>query len=288
MVFGQRCNQLVKFLILIFALWVVFNKSMAAEGKLIGTAGLVQIEGSGGGGIVPWATLSGYDSQDEISVSAVMTQVDLRDYRLNVAGLSASFYDRFELSAAHHRFDLKTLGGDIRQNVIGLKYRVYGDVVFSDWPQISLGIQHKQLEDKAIASALGADDAESGTDFYIAATKVHLGAISGFNTVWNLTARATKANELGLLGFGGAQNDDYEFMLEASAGVLFSRHLAVGVEYRQKPDNLGLGEDDWVDFFITYIPNKHFNLTLAWAELGTIAGADNQDGLYFSINGQLW
>ncbi|MDO6839398.1 DUF3034 family protein [Paraglaciecola chathamensis] len=260
----------------------------AQDGKLIGTAGLVQLEGSGGGGIVPWATLSGYDSQDQVSVSAVATQVDVDDYRLNVLGLSASFYDRVEVSVAQHRFDLKGAGVDIKQNIYGVKYRLYGDVVYSDWPQVSVGAQHKVLDDEAIASAVGADKTSSGTDFYVAATKVHLGAIAGYNAVWNVTARATKANEMGLLGYGGVNNDSYEIMLEASAGILFSRHFAIGVEYRQKPDNLGLGEDDWKDFFVTYIPSKDFSITLAWADLGTIAAVDDQDGLYLSLNGQLW
>ena len=275
--------------------WILFTvvmflstTSYGADGKLIGTAGLVQVEGSGGGGIVPWATLAGYDSQEQISVTASATQVDLNDYRLNTLSASLSLYDRVELSVAHQRFDLKTLGGDIKQNIFAVKYRVYGDVVFSDWPQISVGLQHKRLEDKAIATALGADSSSNGTDFYVAATKVHLGLVGGFNAVWNLTARATKANEMGLLGFGGAQNKDYEVMLEASAGILFSRHWAVGAEYRQKPDNLGLNEDDWVDYFVTYIPSKDFSLTLAWADLGTIAGAPDQSGLYLSLNGQLW
>lgn len=267
---------------------IASNYALAGDGKLLATSGLVQIEGSGGGGIVPWATLSGYDTQDEISVSAVMTQVDLDDYRLNVMGVSASFYDRVEISAAHQRFDLKQLGGDIRQNVIGVKYRLYGDAVYSNFPQISIGLQHKKLEDGAIADLLGADSSSSGTDYYIAATKIHLGAVAGFNAVWNVTARATKANQLGLLGFGGAENADYEIMLEASAGVLLSRNVAVGMEYRQKPDNLGLGEEDWIDYFVSYIPNKHIALTLAWAELGSIAGAEDQNGLYLSINGQLW
>lgn len=267
---------------------IASNYALAGDGKLLATSGLVQIEGSGGGGIVPWATLSGYDTQDEISVSAVMTQVDLDDYRLNVMGVSASFYDRVEISAAHQRFDLKQLGGDIRQNVLGVKYRLYGDAVYSNFPQISIGLQHKKLEDGAIADLLGADSSSSGTDYYIAATKIHLGAVAGFNAVWNVTARATKANQLGLLGFGGTQNGDHEIMLEASAGVLLSRNVAVGMEYRQKPDNLGLGEEDWIDYFVSYIPNKHIALTLAWAELGSIAGAEDQNGLYLSINGQLW
>lgn len=262
--------------------------ALAADGKLIGTAGLTQVEGSGGGGIVPWATISGYDSRDQISATATATQVDVDDYRLNVLAASLSLYDRVELSIAHQRFDLKSLGGEIKQNVFGLKYRVYGDVVFSDWPQISVGLQHKRLENGAIAAAVGADNSSSGTDFYVAATKVHLGAIGGYNAVWNLAARATKANQMGLLGYGGVQNSSYELMLEASAGILFSRHLAVGVEYRQKPDNLGLGEDDWMDFFVAYIPSKNFNMTLAWADLGSIAGAQGQKGLYLSFNGQLW
>lgn len=276
------CRSLVCFLSLVSTI------ALAGEGKLIGTAGLNQIEGSGGGGIVPWATLAGYDSREQISVNAFTTQVDIDDYRLNVLGVSASFYDRVEVSVAQHRFDLKTLGGDIKQNVYGLKYRIYGDVVYSTWPQLSMGVQHKELDDGSIANAVGADNSSSGTDIYLAATKVHLGAIAGFNAVWSVTARATKANQLGLLGFGGKNNDNYQIMAEASAGILFSRHLAVGAEYRQKPDNLGLGEEDWFDVFVSYIPNKNLSFTLAWAELGSIAGAKDQQGLYLSLNGQLW
>jgi hypothetical protein len=262
--------------------------ALAADGKLIATAGLSQIEGSGGGGIVPWATISGYDSRDQISAGAVVTQVDVDDYRLTMLGASLSFYDNVELSIAQQRFEIKGAGIDIKQNIVGVKYRLYGDVVYSDWPQLSVGMQYKHLEDPTVASAVGAKNSNSGTDFYLAATKVHLGAIGGYNAVWNLTARATKANEMGILGFGGVNNDSYELMLEASAGILFSRNIAVGIEYRQKPDNLGLGEDNWTDYFISYIPSKDFNLTVAWAELGTIAGAAGQSGLYLSLNGQLW
>ncbi len=278
-------NQVTSYCLL--PLLLLSAQVYGADGKLIGTAGLSQIEGAGGGGLVPWATLSGYDSQDQISASGAVTVVDVDDYRLNGFGLSASFYDRAEVSLAHQRLDLKSLGGTIRQNIAGFKYRLYGDVVYSDLPQISVGIQHKRLSDNAIANALGADD-DQGTDFYLAATKVHLGAIGGYNAVWNLTARATKANEMGLLGFGGSQNSDYELQVEASAGILLSRNVVVGVEYRQKPDNLGLGEDDWVDAFISYIPSKSVSITAATANLGTIAGAPGQSGFYLSLNAQLW
>lgn len=262
--------------------------ALAADGKLIGTAGLTQIEGSGGGGIVPWATISGYDSRDQISASASATQVDVDDFRLIMLAANVSFYDTLEVSIAQQRFEIKGAGLEIKQNILGLKYRLYGDVVYSTWPQVSVGMQYKQLEDSAVASSVGAENSSNGTDFYLAATKVHLGAIAGYNAVWNITARATKANQMGILGFGGTQNSDYELMLEASAGILFSRNIAVGIEYRQKPDNLGLGEEDWTDYFVSYIPSKDFNLTLAWAKLGSIAGAPGQSGLYLSFNGQLW
>lgn len=258
----------------------------AGTGKLIGTAGLTQVEGTGGGGLVPWATLSGYDSNDEISVSANVSRVNLKDYRLRTASINTSIYDRVELSFAKHIFELTTLGGDIKQDIIGVEYRIYGDALYSKWPQFSAGILHKSLKDTAIAKALGASDTR-GTDIYIAATKIHLAAIAGYNAVWNLSLRATKANELGLLGFGSNEHNNYAYMLEASLGMLLSRKLVIGAEYRQKPNNLGLGESDWYDFFISYIPTKSFNITLAWANLDTIAGAPRQRGVFVALSGQL-
>jgi hypothetical protein len=284
-IFFSRCENFSK--VILLPLLLASTTGNAADGKLIATAGLIQVEGSGGGGLVPWATIAGYDSQEQTSLSAVSSTVSLDDYRLNVFGLTASFYDRVEVGLTQQRFDLKNLGGEIKQNIISMKYRLYGDVVYSDWPQLSVGMQYKSLQDKAVAELVGADKSDHGTDFYLAMTKVHLGAVAGYNALWNVTLRATKANEMGLLGFGGVNNDDYQIMTEASVGLLMSRHLAFGVEFRQKPDNLGLKEDDWYDYFVSYIPNKNFNITLAWAELGKIAGSEKQSGLYLSINGQL-
>ncbi|MDQ6679747.1 MAG: DUF3034 family protein, partial [Pseudomonadota bacterium] len=63
--------------------------------------------------------------------------------------------------------------------------------------------------------------------------------------------------------------------------------VAVGVEYRAKPDNLAFAgsafrEDDWKDIFIAWAPNKHISLTAAWADLGNIVGHDHQRALYLS------
>lgn len=278
-----------KQLVAMLSFYLMVGQAFAGQGKLLETAGLTQIEGSGGGGIVPWATISGYDSRDETSLSVFNTLVFLDDYRLQSWGASAGLFDRVEISYARQNLHLSVLDGEIGQNIYGIKTRVYGDLIYTVLPQISVGVQHKTLVDGAVASAVGAKNNGSGTDFYVAATKVHLGALGGYNFIWNLVARATKANQLGLLGYGGAKNNDYQVMLEGSVGVLLSRNWVIGFEYRQKPNNLsGVEEDDWRDFFAAYIPNKHFNLTLAWTQLGDIADAGYQQGFYVSATGYLW
>jgi hypothetical protein len=270
------------------------TEAMAGDGKLLATAGLTQVEGSGGGGLVPWATLTGYDTRDETSASAFVTNVDVTDYRLSTLGAATSLYDRVELSYARQTFDLpvslsKALGvGEIKQDIFAAKVRLYGDLVYSDYPQVSAGVQFKQLDDDTVATYLGAKD-DKGTDFYLAATKVHLGLVAGYDLVWNLTARATKANEMGLLGFGGDDNNHYQMMMEGSVGILLSPKWVVGMEYRQKPNNLSsVEEDDWKDVFVSYNPNKSVNITAAYVDLGTIATQKNQTGIYLSMTGYLW
>ncbi|MGO2354742.1 MAG: DUF3034 family protein [Marinomonas foliarum] len=270
------------------------SPSIAANGKILATAGLSQLEGSGGGGLTPWATLAGYDSQDETSASFFMTDVNVSDYRLSSIGVATSFYDRVELSLAQQTFDLpvdlvKALSvGDIKQDILGVKVRLYGDAVYSAYPQVSVGLQHKQLDSDFVASYLGAKD-DSGTDFYASATKVHLGAVAGYNLVWNVTARATKANEMGLLGFGGPDNNDYQVMMEGSVGLLLSPNWVVGMEYRQKPSNLSsVEEDNWADVFVSYMPNKKVNITAAYVDLGIVATKKDQKGVYLSMTGYLW
>lgn len=276
------------------ALWG--SSGIAADGKILATAGLSQVEGSGGGGLVPWATLAGYDSRDETAASFFITDVNVTDYRLSSIGVATSFYDRVELSYAQQTFvlpaslitGLSLSSEQIQQDVVGVKVRLYGDAVYSAYPQISVGLQHKQLDSDFVASYLGAKD-DSGTDFYVAATKVHLGAVAGYNLVWNITARATKANEMGLLGFGGPDNKDYQVMMEGSVGLLLSPNWVVGMEYRQKPSNLSsVEEDDWKDIFVSYMPNKNVNFTAAYADLGTIATKKDQKGIYLSMTGYLW
>lgn len=269
--------------------------SMAADGKILATAGLSQVEGSGGGGLVPWATLAGYDSQDETAASFFMSDVNVSDFRMTSIGVATSFYDRVELSYAQQTFvlpeslisGLSLTSEQIKQDIVGLKVRLYGDAVYSAYPQVSAGLQYKQLDSDTVASKVGAKT-DSGTDFYVAATKVHLGAVAGYNLVWNVAARATKANEMGLLGYGGSENNSYQVMMEGSVGLLLSPNWVVGMEYRQKPNNLSIVEDDWTDVFVSYLPNKNVNITAAYVDLGTVATKKDQKGIYLSMTGYLW
>lgn len=83
--------------------------AMAGDGRLLATGGASMIEGSSGGGIVPWATLSGYGTRDELGTIAFATHVDSGDYRLNVQGVALTVGNRLELSVARQRLDLGTL-----------------------------------------------------------------------------------------------------------------------------------------------------------------------------------
>ena len=256
---------------------------VASSGKLLATPGVSQIEGNAGGGIVPWAQLAGYASDDEFSINGFCSRADVTDYTLDVCGAQLNLFNRVEFSYAIQQFDVPAFNAQIEQNISGVKVRLYGDVVYSEWPQLSAGILHKSLDDGSIAQLVGAKST-SGTDFYLAASKLHLGAIAGYNWFWNLTTRYSEANELGLLGYGG-ESDSTRVLFEGSTALFLSRELAVGVEYRQKSNNLNLGEQDWKDVFVAWIPNKYVSITAAYLDLGRIAGANDQTGWYFSVTG---
>ncbi len=259
-----------------------------AEGsRVVATGGGTMIEGSAGGGIVPWAVINGYGSSGEWSATAMATGVYVDDFTLKVIGASLSFDNRFELSVARQTFDLDTMGGELGQDIFGVKYKLAGELLYTAMPQITLGAQYKRVDDFAIPQAVGARD-DWGLDVYIAASKVFFDAVAGRNLLLNGTVRATKANQTGLLGFGTQANHDYQFVLEASAAVLLTDNVALGIEYRQKPDELAFArEDDWQDVFLAWFINKHLSVVTAYANLGSIAGFEEQRGWYLSVEGAL-
>lgn len=263
-----------------------------ADGRLLATGGASSIEGAAGGGITPWAVLSGYGERGEWGADVFATRVETGDYRLDVAGVGVAFDNRIELSYARQRFDLGTLARDLNlpenslsQDVFGLKVRLFGDLIYDQLPQVALGIQHKRQKDFLIPSLIGAQRSED-SEAYLTASRLLLGGAFGYNLLINGGVRYSRANELGLLGFGGDRRDRHSLLKEGSLAVLFNPHWALGIEYREKPDSLSFaGESDWADVFVGYFPTKNLALVLAYARLGEIATLDNQDGVYLSVQG---
>lgn len=262
----------------------------AHGGKLILTGGVSQVEGSAGGGLTPWAVIGGYGSEGQWGANAYYTRVNVDDYHLDSYGVLVGIHDRVELSIARQEFDTEDVGAAlglgrgfiIRQDIVGLKVRVAGDAVLDSdraMPQIAVGLQHKRNNRGALLSAIGAED-DSGTDVYVSATKLFLAQ----GLLLNGTVRFTKANQMGLLGFGGDKHDRYRPQFEVSAAYLVNRKLAIGAEYRSKPDNLGIArEDDWMDVFVAWAPSRNVSLTVAYVDLGNIVIKDRQRGVYASL-----
>lgn len=261
-----------------------------SSGKLLLTGGVTQIEGAAGGGLVPWAVIGGYGTRDQVGANAFYTRVELADYRIDSYGVMVGLYDRVELSLSRQAFDTEQVGAAlglgsgfiIKQDTVGLKVRLFGDAVLeqdSPLPQVSIGVQHKRNDQGDLVRAIGARD-DSGTDFYVSASKLYLSR----SVMLNTTVRFTEANQFGILGFGGDRHDGYRPQFEASAAWLLSRKLAIGAEYRSKPDNLNIAtEDDAFDVFVAWAPAKHVSLTLAYVDLGNIVIRDRQRGLYASL-----
>jgi hypothetical protein len=261
---------------------------LAGGGRLLLTSGVTQVEGAGGGGLTPWALIGGYGTRDEYGATVFGTGINTEDFSLTSFGGLISYRNRVEISVARQSFNLNAVGAalglgrkfSIRQTVIGAKVKLVGDAVLEQdslLPQISAGVQYKINEEPGVISVVGGRHSK-GVDFYLSATKVILSQ----SLLLNATARLTKANQFGILGFGGPGNDDYSLQAEVSAALLLTRKLAIGGEYRTKPDRLGFKEENAFDAFVAYAPTRNVAVTLAYVDLGNIA-LRRQHGVYASV-----
>lgn len=263
-----------------------------SKGRLHGTGGATQIEGAAGGGLVPWSVIAGYGSAGQTGATAFYTQVDMPDFSLKSAGFALGLYNRIELSIAQQQFylgslaDALSLSNDvIKQDVFSFKVRLAGDLIYSRLPQLSIGVQYKKNRDFLVPGVAGALDDE-GTDIYFSLSKLWLAGFMHRNLLTNVNLRSTQANQLGLVGFAGDNNSQRKWLAEGSLAVLLNRYVAAGIEYRQKPDNLSFArEDDWYDMFVAWFPDKTISLVAAYAQLGSIAGYDDQNAWYISLQG---
>lgn len=271
---GTNVGTLLKAVALIGA--GLFSGNAAAgfynDGKVLLTGGVVTVDGAGGGGITPWATISGYGTRDGINGGLHYTYAYLPNYSLSSYGATVGFYDRLELSYTRSTLPtgstFNTIGlaaalvpgvvGDtgvepfnttIEMDVFGAKLRLFGDAVYTSdslIPQVAIGAFYKDNKNKELLNTLQAAKAKDW-EAYISATKVYF----PFSTLVNITGRYTAANQTGLTGFGfedrtnggtGGRDDDKEFRLEVSIATLVAKNTAFGAEYAQHGDFLdGVG-----------------------------------------------
>lgn len=259
-------------------------------GKLLLTSGVSTVEGSAGGGLATWSLIAGDETDAGIGGTAHATLVALPDFDLKSIGGAIGIRNRVELSYAHQVFDTRSAGAALGlgrnfkfgQDVFGVKVRLTGDAVYDQdklMPQIAIGIQYRRAAKAAVIAAVGGKHAQ-GTDFYVSATKVVLSK----SLVLGATVRLTKANQFGLLGFGGDKSDAYHAEFEGSAGLLVSRRVLIGAELRTKPDNLGFArEQKAYDAFAAWQFQRHLTVTAAYTDLGDIATVKRQRGAFLSL-----
>lgn len=273
----------------------------ADEGKLHLTAGFSDLEGAGGGGLVPLAFITGYGSNLSWGANAHFTNIQLRDLHLYTYGVSAGGLDRFEFSVTRQQLDFTSTALDglgVKQDVYGLKVKLFGDAVYgqdSILPQVAVGAQYKHNDGIKNAEAVGLPglinpqqlgaQAEHSTDVYLAVTKVFLGQ----SLLVNAVVRETKANQFGLLGFGGDRHRGYSTKPEGTVAYLVTRKLAVGGEIRTGPHNLNVDDQTnaWT-LFVGWTPTKNLSLVAAYLNIGSVLApvttvSRHQDGPYLSV-----
>ena len=286
------------------ALSMVSSHSWAGiydDGKVFLTGGVFTVDGGGGGGAVPWATITGYETRDGINGGIGFTYVSLPNYTLNFLGGSVGFFDRFELSymntklstnltnvdtaalatsiiGADNNLGLDPNGSNLHMETYGAKIRLFGDAVYTSdsfLPQTAIGAYYKVNSTKEFLDTLSAAK-NKDYEIYAAFTKVFF----RYSTLINLTVRYTSANQIGLTGFGTCDNghtncdNDKEFRMEFSTAYLLQKNFAIGGEWQQHGNNQKHKPVDVGNLLDTNSDGTFVNQTLG-AIVGGAVGATN-------------
>lgn len=262
---------------------VLVSASLGAQ------AAVTNIDGQAGGGLVPWALLA-----DKPSVA--ITGLNTQNLGLTSVAVNGGIANRVELSYA--RTSVNVVGTAVGNTAnlanvdnFGLKVKLND---MGDLPQFAVGVVNKRASGSLLDSTVVplVNDSKSGTDVYVAATKVV--KFGDTSVLLNGVIRASKANQLGVLGFGGGNaagaKTGYSYKPELSAEIFASENVLIGAEYRAQPSN-GVVATDGVlhqnaayDLNIVYVASKSLALTAAYVNLGQVApalaGSNRQAGLY--------
>lgn len=263
----------------------------------------IMLEGAGGGGLNPWALIAN-GGKNLVTPAAFGTYGTTRNYNIYSVGANFSIKNYAEIYFDHQYLSLPNSLSNVvgtnssEQSIVGGKLQVYqGNGVI---PAVAVGLNAHFVND-TIPDELGASS--QGVDFYAAATGIY--PFMGSKLLVDGTLWATKANYMGLLGFGGQGHNGYTIQEGVSVGYFLAKDVMLGAEWRSFPtDNLGaaqasmqasypgadLKQSDWYDGFIAYMPNHHLSVVAAFVSLGNmvnlpkVSNNSNQNGFYLNVN----
>lgn len=249
------------------ALMLSLPSAWAADGRLLATPGLLSIDGTAGGGLVPWATLAGYGEAGQFGGSVGCQTVRVDDFSVDGCALAAAYGNRIELSLSTQKLRLDG-GPSSSQRIVGAKVRLAGDLVYGAMPQLSLGVQSRRQSGDFVQ----AGGPTRAVDVVLSATKAWIDG--PFHRVWlaNLSLRSTRFPLAGFIVAPG----DRSLTAEASLAAFITPTLALGAEWRQLGEGpTGDRSRAWRDVFIGWFPNKRVQVTAAWVAL-----TPNNSGAY--------
>jgi len=258
------------------------------------------IEGVGGVFITPAAYLVNPGPEGAVlgkpALGTELAMIGHKDFE--AATLTWTIWRRLELGYALNRLGLDDLPADIRR-ATGVDIRTHDIFLHhlnarvniiqeNQWeqqwlPALTAGVHYKHNDDVSdIDRRLGGAlrgigmDGDDGLDFTLTASKTLTWPPRP--VIVSAGARASKGAQLGFLGFA----DHYSVTFEGHVVVLVTDKIALGAEYRQKPDELdripGLigPEDDWWDVCAGYIINDHMTIAAGVGNFGTVANHRDQ------------
>ena len=158
------------------------------------------------------------------------------------------------------------------QDIFGVKVRVAGDAIYGQdtWlPQIAVGAEFKRhggIDNGGVRSRAPRSSAPAKTTastIYVSGTKVFLVA----EPARERHAPSQQGEPVRPARLRRRRGQRREAGFETTVGYLLTRKLAIGGEYRSKPDNLGVDDEGaaW-DLFVAYAPNRHVSIVAAYLE----------------------
>lgn len=286
---------------LLSLLFVLFTSGLSYSG-----GPMINLEGVGGGGLVPGAYLLNPPGNDkQLGTPAIAQWCVLGvDSNMYSSGIGFSFLDRLEVGYAHVildynriRSDIQELTGDtmdpgedfIHMNVFHLKTVVINEGEYNPAFAVTTEFKFNETIDDInnnIGNALdiaGYDD-DFGIDFDFTFSKT-ITSLVKYPVLVHANLRLTRGAQHGLFGF----SDDYTANVEIYGGVCIRPNFIIGGEYRQKPDEYSslayalpgftLEEDDAWNIHIGYLPTENLTIAIAYLSFGNAANKERNYGV---------